>query len=301
MMAADETYDNYYQQWLEVDLEWRVDDEIILECIIDSTEYQYSLTHGLNTDEQMCIAFFMIYPSFGLFSYIEWSEDHRDCNDMGVNCVESEGKFVSFNGPCKGEEYTYPKFEPLKKKDVCHERLLGDNFMADKDTVPRPWLEEVDGVFDSNNYMHHLVLDKTEGKCSLHYDYFKDEDIIDFALECDSDGWIGMGFSPNGGMKNSDMLMGWVDDDTGDVHVSDRFATEQALPLQDLTSRYWGVRAFQVGVTWTPPMDTKPVVEVMPAIEDKPVMEYMPPVEKCATRLETRRGATDCYGRSNKQ
>jgi hypothetical protein len=35
-------------------------------------------------------------------------------------------------------------------------------------------------------------------------------DEIQFEVHCKSTGWIGVGISPNGGMKGSDIAIGWV-------------------------------------------------------------------------------------------
>jgi len=50
-----------------------------------------------------------------------------------------------------------------------------------------------------------------------------DDDIIDIGMECNTTGWIAIGLSPNGGMENSDIMMGWVDDDDGSVTLQDRY------------------------------------------------------------------------------
>ena len=59
---------------------------------------------------------------------------------------------------------------------------------------------------------------------------------ICFAVTVRTTGWVGLGFSPNGGMSNSDVVMGWVKD--GQTFFTDRFASERALPLVDPIQNY---------------------------------------------------------------
>ncbi|XP_037779474.1 LOW QUALITY PROTEIN: MOXD1 homolog 1-like [Penaeus monodon] len=45
-------------------------------------------------------------------------------------------------------------------------------------------------------------------------------------------GYVGLGFSPNGGMKGADIVLGWVDA-RGHVHAHDRYATGMMIPIID--------------------------------------------------------------------
>lgn len=58
-----------------------------------------------------------------------------------------------------------------------------------------------------------------------------EDDVIEMAVEVDTLGWVGLGFSPNGGMVGSDIMMGWVKD--GVVTITDRFAESESLPDMD--------------------------------------------------------------------
>lgn len=46
-----------------------------------------------------------------------------------------------------------------------------------------------------------------------------DEQSISFRLEVRTLGFVGLGFSPNGGMTHADIIMVWVDDTTGQAHI----------------------------------------------------------------------------------
>jgi hypothetical protein len=36
------------------------------------------------------------------------------------------------------------------------------------------------------------------------------KEIITFSIEVETQGWVGFGISPNGGIKNSDLVIGWL-------------------------------------------------------------------------------------------
>ena len=54
---------------------------------------------------------------------------------------------------------------------------------------------------------------------------------ICMAVEVETLGWVGLGFSPNGDMVDSDIMMAWVID--GEVSITDRFAVSTSLPVVD--------------------------------------------------------------------
>ena len=45
---------------------------------------------------------------------------------------------------------------------------------------------------------------------------------IAFAVNVSTTGWVGLGISPNGGMVNSDVVIGWVSNGRTYFHVSFR-------------------------------------------------------------------------------
>merc|ERR1719385_441612 len=61
-----------------------------------------------------------------------------------------------------------------------------------------------------------------------------DDDVIAIGMEVNTTGWIAIGLSPNGGMENSDIMLGWVDDDDGSVVLQDRYTDDSMnTPLID--------------------------------------------------------------------
>ena len=74
----------------------------------------------------------------------------------------------------------------------------------------------VDALYDhsslelSRRYDHELQLDD-DGRYKMFYSYDVDDKTIRIAVQVQTTGWIGFGFSPNGGMTGSDVVIGWVD------------------------------------------------------------------------------------------
>ena len=54
----------------------------------------------------------------------------------------------------------------------------------------------------------------------LHWNFSTAERTIAFAVNVSTTGWVGFGLSPNGGMVNSDVVMGWVRSGRTYFHVS---------------------------------------------------------------------------------
>ena len=69
---------------------------------------------------------------------------------------------------------------------------------------------------------------------------------ICMAVEVDTLGWVGLGFSPNGGMVDSDIMMAWVID--GQVTITDRYAVSQSLPELDEQQDFELVEGYEEGM-----------------------------------------------------
>ena len=72
----------------------------------------------------------------------------------------------------------------------------------------------------SSSYPFHTSL---EARYDLYWKVDFVEKSIQFAVRVNTTGWVGFGLSPNGGMPNSDVVIGWVDGSSGQgyLHVSD--------------------------------------------------------------------------------
>ena len=82
----------------------------------------------------------------------------------------------------------------------------------------------------TKDYRHHAVLDP---EANFHLQWRPETDTISFRLTVKTRGYVGLGFSPAGGMHSADIVLGWVDDTTGAVHLSDRHAVGNNAPYLD--------------------------------------------------------------------
>ena len=56
---------------------------------------------------------------------------------------------------------------------------------------------------------------------TLHWNFDLEHQTIGFAVNVSTTGWVGFGLSPNGQMPQSDVVIGWVDNDGNtQFHVS---------------------------------------------------------------------------------
>ena len=56
---------------------------------------------------------------------------------------------------------------------------------------------------------------------TLYWNFSTADQTIAFAVKAKTNGWVGFGVSPNGGMVNSDVVIGWVNDEgQAFLHVS---------------------------------------------------------------------------------
>ncbi|XP_018333725.1 MOXD1 homolog 1 [Agrilus planipennis] len=108
-----------------------------------------------------------------------------------------------------------------------------DSFRQNDDRVKRDAFS-----YDFNQWTHSAVLDKN-GKVLLRWQPRHQE--ISFRIEAATRGYIGLGFSPNGGMEGADIVLGWIDDNTGKAYLLDCHAgprSQGSAPIRDEISNY---------------------------------------------------------------
>ncbi len=74
----------------------------------------------------------------------------------------------------------------------------------------------------ARNYPFSAVLlsDPFKGYYTLHWNFSLHQKTINFAVNVSTTGWVGFGLSPTGGMVNSDLVIGWVDNGASYFKVS---------------------------------------------------------------------------------
>ena len=81
----------------------------------------------------------------------------------------------------------------------------------------------------SDHFSHHVVLDR-DG--AVHLSWTPEKEGITFLVEVATHGYVGLGFSPGGGMHGADIVLCWVDS-RGKVHLTDRHAVGNNVPYLD--------------------------------------------------------------------
>jgi hypothetical protein len=62
----------------------------------------------------------------------------------------------------------------------------------------------------SENYTHNLIIDEDDPDQYVLLWKLLDNSEIQFEVHVRTNGWVGVGFSPNGGMPSSDIVIGWA-------------------------------------------------------------------------------------------
>ena len=74
------------------------------------------------------------------------------------------------------------------------------------DTTPGP----VDRIDLSSYPLSAVLRDRDSEVYTLHWGFDVEAQTIRFAVNVSTTGWVGLGLSPTGGMPNSDVVIGWV-------------------------------------------------------------------------------------------
>nr|XP_002124053.1 DBH-like monooxygenase protein 1 [Ciona intestinalis]XP_026690880.1 DBH-like monooxygenase protein 1 [Ciona intestinalis] len=142
-------------------------------------------------------------------------------NCLGPNGVPSNSKFYLY--PHKIDE---PYIQPVEN---CSEPSVGttvdevfDGCQVDPATTLQPTTVQtkLPPVIDpepTEPFPHNIVLD-TDGLLKLYWNY--NDTHITFEMHGQTTGWVGIGLSPNGGMIDADIYIGWVKE--GTAYITDR-------------------------------------------------------------------------------
>ena len=90
-------------------------------------------------------------------------------------------------------------------------------------------------------FSHQLVLDRED---KVHLAWRSDSHGVTFLYSVATHGYIGLGFSPSGGMHGADIVLAWVDR-AGEVHVTDRHAVGNNVPYLDTKQSYRLERGYE--------------------------------------------------------
>jgi hypothetical protein len=154
--------------------------------------------------------------------------------------------------PATAQQYT-GECQPVSLCSPSANEISPPTLTTDREcTDPAPLLP---AWFDDSSYTHTSDLDE-EGRHVVHWRL--DNETIYFAIDYEATGWVGFGFSPNGNMRQADMIIAWVNA-TGayfqDRHI-DAFAMPQIDAQQDYTFISGEERAGRTVIEFSRPLNT---------------------------------------------
>ncbi|XP_048256385.1 uncharacterized protein LOC124134573 isoform X5 [Haliotis rufescens] len=122
--------------------------------------------------------------------------------------------------------------------DPSYPLVKSDDPPEERPAMPEGCMGQWPAVCDNCSYQVKWVVDVAN-------------DVVNFTITARLEGqkkWIGLGFSPTGGMSNSDAVIGWVDD--SDFYISDRYIVGYNPPAIDTEDNLFDKRGtVQNGVT----------------------------------------------------
>ena len=64
---------------------------------------------------------------------------------------------------------------------------------------------------DSDLSSYQFNIELVQDTYWMYWNFNSETEVINFAVRVLTTGWIGFGISPNGQMRNSDVVIGWID------------------------------------------------------------------------------------------
>lgn len=108
---------------------------------------------------------------------------------------------------------------PDNGKEIKKEDTVGDSRQRSDDEFGNKIDDsgkEADSDMTSGPWTHSV---KLSALVTLSWRVVGGEDDIEFLVEAATRGYVGVGFSPGGGMAKADIVLSWVNDDDGEIYV----------------------------------------------------------------------------------
>ncbi|CAD5112484.1 DgyrCDS1700 [Dimorphilus gyrociliatus] len=246
-MAYDDSYDFNFQEIrnLKQIRKIKKGDQLTVECTYNTLSETKPVYGGLRTRDEMCLAFILYYPKSSLsicltepkrkvlaffkrdldFEDVDWKNRNiRDAFQSVVKLPEVTAACVIKNQTIKIWSYKFQEAKQIyEKNDTCP---TPETTQAPTPALPPYVILEFPRP--SEIFNHEIVL-KAPDVYKLFWKY--DDKKITFEIMVKTKGWVGFGLSPNGGMKDSDVVIGWVK--AGKVSFEDRHAVGNSEPRLD--------------------------------------------------------------------
>lgn len=134
--------------------------------------------------------------------YENVKENRADVRSLGSKSGHRSKRNVADNGKEIKKEDTVG--DPRQRSDDEFGNKVDDSGKeTDPDMTSGPWTHSV----------------KLGALVTLSWRMVGGEDDIEFLVEAATRGYVGVGFSPGGGMAKADIVLSWVNDDDGEIYV----------------------------------------------------------------------------------
>lgn len=141
-------------------------------------------------------------------------------------------------------DYTFSS-ENEYLKSTAKDRHLSRRLHGLKDVQDKIYHRNPRDASNDIVWTHSEILDK-EGKVILRWQP-RHQEIL-FRVEAKTHGYVGLGFSPDGKMEKADIILGWVDDNSGVAVLMDCHgvpASQGSAPVRDEIDNYTLMRGLQ--------------------------------------------------------
>jgi len=199
-------------------------DTIRMDCTYDTTYRTAPTPFGISTQEEMCLAYVMYWPKINTTSLRRCLSANYSGTIMGV--CGNNASLINGYQPPPFTSYTPPP---------CP-------YVAPDPTRTTPTKRST--LVAPNDYEHSEVMDP-DGKYTLHWTADRTTLELRAAVEVQTTGWVGLGISEMG-MDGADVLIAYVDDNTGDLHFKDRFVYSKTAVQIDTYQDYYDITGGQV-------------------------------------------------------
>ncbi|CAG0897729.1 unnamed protein product [Darwinula stevensoni] len=223
----------------------------LIECEYDSSERDSVTLQGFGTTEEMCLAFFQYYPAQDVStcsSYPDFEEFFTlfDITDIwldqenGYEYMVSENQtLVDYLNEFDWSGIDLEDLQYLLRYNPHYVQCLNNMaefILAVRFTVGFCLVIGGISLPHVSGWEREAILDPL-GKVQLAWTPHLETKVIEFEYTVQTLGWVGLGFSPTGGMLNSDVITAWVKD--GQVFFSDRHVpVDHELPRVDDVPNY---------------------------------------------------------------
>lgn len=244
-ILVDDYYDFNYQQFM-----WFFDnqrdvlpgDDILVKCTYNTEDRTEDTVGGIQTVEEMCLAYFMYYPR--LPGSLCWGGPAVVGEIAGLNALRCNDDTIVPSPQQPNAFETVEITTPFVEPDNCP---INNVPQAALNADPELLTDVTPAELDAWRASFDNSLTLRDGSYEMYWTAFPNNNTVRFGVDVATEGWLGFGFSPNGGMPGSDMLMAWITE-SGELHFSDRHATSQSIPAIDAEQSYFGVRGLRYEV-----------------------------------------------------